>query len=154
VRSRLTATEGRLDAAALAGLVTEAGDAPVYACGPSGFVDAVRDAWTSAGLAPHLRTESFGAALRRTHAGETASVEASRSGRTFATAPGQSLLEAAEAAGLRPPHGCRAGICHACKCRKLDGVVVDLRDGRVLDEPGQTIQLCVTAARGPVTLEL
>lgn len=81
-------------------------------------------------------------------------VEASRSARTFAAAASQSLLEAAEQAGLRPVYGCRAGICHTCKCRKLSGVVEDLRDGRVSSEPGEMIQLCVTSARSAVTLEL
>ena len=45
-------------------------------------------------------------------------------------------------------------ICHTCKCRKVSGVVEDLRDGRLYSEPGEMIQLCVTAARSPVTLEL
>lgn len=155
VRSRFTASDGRPETAELAALASESGDAPVFACGPAGFLDAVRDAWASAGLATRLHVESFGApraALATGH--EATSVEAARSGRTFVALPGQTLLEAAEAAGLRPAHGCRAGICQECRCRKLGGVAVDVRDGRVLAEAGESIQLCVTAARGPVTLEL
>lgn len=38
-------------------------------------------------------------------------------------APGQSLLEAALAAGIRLPRSCRNGSCRACRCRLLAGDV-------------------------------
>lgn len=38
-------------------------------------------------------------------------------------APGQSLLEAAQAAGIRLPRSCRNGTCRACRCRLLAGEV-------------------------------
>lgn len=38
-------------------------------------------------------------------------------------APGQSLLEAALAAGIRLPRSCRNGSCRACRCRLLAGAV-------------------------------
>lgn len=153
-RPRFTADDGRLDDEALAALAREAGAIPAYACGPADFVEAVRRAWKEAGLAANLRVESFGAARSRSATGEPAPVHARRTARTFAAAPGQTLLESAEAAGLSPKYGCRAGICQECRCRKLDGVAVDLRDGRELAEPGETIQLCVTAARTPLVLDL
>jgi ferredoxin-NADP reductase len=153
-RPRLTATDGRLDDDALDALAREAGDAPAYVCGPVEFALAVHGAWSRAGLAANLRTESFGAPRPRSDAGTSSEVHARRSARTFTAQPGQSLLEAAEAAGLRPSYGCRAGICQECRCRKLDGVVEDIRDGRRLDEPGESIQLCVTVARSAVTLDL
>lgn len=39
-------------------------------------------------------------------------------------ASGQSLLEAALAAGIRLPRSCRNGACRACRCRLLAGEVV------------------------------
>lgn len=39
-------------------------------------------------------------------------------------APGQSLLEAAQAAGIRLPRSCRNGTCRACRCRLLAGEVI------------------------------
>ena len=84
----------------------------------------------------------------------TEPIRATLSGRTFDAPRGTSLLEAAEAAGLRPVHGCRAGICHTCVCRLVSGTVVDLRDGRVTDEPGRSIQLCVSSAASPVCIDL
>jgi ferredoxin len=44
-------------------------------------------------------------------------------GRDVAVAPGQSLLEAALAAGIRLPRSCRNGTCRACRCRLLAGAV-------------------------------
>lgn len=38
-------------------------------------------------------------------------------------APGQSLLEAAQAAGIRLPRSCRNGSCRACRCKLLQGQV-------------------------------
>jgi ferredoxin len=36
---------------------------------------------------------------------------------------GQSLLEAAQAAGIRLARSCRNGTCRACRCRLLAGAV-------------------------------
>ncbi|HJV68351.1 2Fe-2S iron-sulfur cluster-binding protein [Ideonella sp.] len=44
-------------------------------------------------------------------------------GQDVAIAPGQSLLEAALAAGIRLPRSCRNGSCRACRCRLLAGAV-------------------------------
>lgn len=38
-------------------------------------------------------------------------------------APGQSLLEAAQAAGIRLARSCRNGTCRACRCKLLAGTV-------------------------------
>jgi ferredoxin len=37
--------------------------------------------------------------------------------------PGQSLLEAAQAAGVQLPRSCRNGSCRACRCKLLHGQV-------------------------------
>lgn len=145
---------GRLGGDDFARLAAEAGDAATFACGPHEFLDAARAAWRAAGNAHRFHFERFGLPPRAHAEGEAGSVHAARSGRTFPVAAGQTLLEAAEAAGLRPAHGCRMGICHTCKCRKRSGAVVDVRDGRVHGEPDETIQLCVTTAATDVTLDL
>jgi ring-1,2-phenylacetyl-CoA epoxidase subunit PaaE len=65
-------------------------------------------------------------------------------GATYALemAPGQTVLEAAEAAGIDAPFSCRAGVCSTCRCRVLSGEVEmaanhaieddELRDGYAL----------------------
>lgn len=44
-------------------------------------------------------------------------------GATVPVAPGQSLLEAALAAGVSLPRSCRNGTCRACRCQMLSGAV-------------------------------
>lgn len=154
LRVNLTSVTGRIDTQAWSQLVAEAGDVPAFVCGPEGFVGDVRKAWNLAGREECLRFEWFGLPPRAADPGAAEPVQAGRSGTTFVAEGGQTLLEAAEAAGLRPAYGCRIGVCHTCKCRKVSGVVEDVRDGRLYSEPGEMIQLCVTTARSPVTLEL
>lgn len=42
---------------------------------------------------------------------------------TVPVATGQSLLEAALAAGVNLPRSCRNGTCRACRCQMLSGAV-------------------------------
>lgn len=44
-------------------------------------------------------------------------------GVTVPVAPGQSLLEAALAAGVSLPRTCRNGTCRACRCQMRSGAV-------------------------------
>ncbi len=44
-------------------------------------------------------------------------------GRTVPVALGQSLLEAADAAGIRLPRSCRNGTCRTCRCTLRSGQV-------------------------------
>ena len=60
----------------------------------------------------------------------------------------------AEEAGVAAPSGCRMGICHACLTPLRSGQVTDLRSGEVHGEPGELIQTCVSAAAGPLSLDL
>lgn len=77
-----------------------------------------------------------------------------RSHRELTADSGQSLLEAAESAGLSPRFGCRMGICHQCSCRKTTGTVVNRNTGHVSGPGEETIQLCVSVPQGPVSLDL
>lgn len=141
---------------ARAGL-TDAGEAGhmadrVLACGPSGFVDQVRDM-----ASPHarvLQTEAFTPALQplpETPAHEV-TVTLQRSGRALKVSSGQSLLEALEAQGEHPAHGCRMGVCHTCVCTKVQGSVAST-DG-IDAEPGTAVRLCVSRPATDLTLDL
>ena len=46
------------------------------------------------------------------------------------------------------------GICHSCVGRLCSGRVRDLRTGEVHGEEGQVVQTCVSAAAGPVEIDL
>jgi stearoyl-CoA 9-desaturase NADPH oxidoreductase len=63
------------------------------------------------------------------------------------------LLEAAEAAGLKPKHGCRRGICHECKAHKRSGIVKNLLNGKETSGR-EDIQLCITQPVGEVEIDL
>ncbi len=154
LRLHFTHESGRLGYDDFSRLAAEAGEAVTFACGPHGFLEAARAAWRDAGRESLFRLERFQPPPRGAVDGGGGTVHALRSGRTFAVAAGQTLLEAAEAAGLRPLHGCRMGICHTCKCRKGSGTAVDVRDGRRHAEPDEAIQICVTTAISDVTLDL
>ena len=54
-----------------------------------------------------------------------------RSGRSFDCAPGQSILQAAKAAGVPMPSSCARGMCGTCKCRKLSGSVTINHQGGI-----------------------
>ena len=126
-----------------------------FLCGPPGLMERVEQLWEREGLSARLRRERFVAApLPATEGSTEARITLGRSVRTFAATASGTLLEQLERAGAKPASGCRMGICHTCKCRKVAGVVVDLRTGRISEEPGEMIQLCVSAARSPLTLDL
>lgn len=63
------------------------------------------------------------------------------------------LLEAAEAAGLKPKHGCRRGICHECKAHKRNGIVKNILTGKE-SAGSEDIQLCITQPMGEVEIDL
>jgi ferredoxin len=67
---------------------------------------------------------------------------------------GASLLEQAEEAGIPAQFGCRMGICHTCTRRKLAGTHQNLITGEVSSTPDEEIQLCVSAARGDLAVDL
>jgi ferredoxin len=80
------------------------------------------------------------------------------SGRRVPVAPGQSLLEAARADGVRLRSSCRNGTCRACLCRATAGAA-QLRyrvewPGLTPEERAEGWTLpCVALAEGDVTLD-
>ncbi len=77
-------------------------------------------------------------------------------GVTVPVAPGQSLLEAALAAGVRMPASCRNGTCRTCMARLLEGRVHYRVDwpGVLAEERAEGFTLpCVALPDGDVTLE-
>ncbi len=131
-------------------------DREVFACGPDALTSFVVEHWGSAGCADRLHVERFvpqGTTTAVRHAeGGPASIRFAASDVVVTTDGTESLLAAAETAGLTPPAGCRMGICHTCTSRLECGSVVDLRDGRV-HEAGDHVQLCVTAPLGDITVD-
>jgi ferredoxin-NADP reductase len=137
-------------------LMADIKTADIYVCGPAALIEAASALCVERGCELRLRLERFTAAPialpvdPNTVSGELKFVRSER----YTANDGRSLLDQAEAAGLRPEAGCRMGICHSCTCRKTSGVVRDLRTGALSSGGEEDIQICVTAAVGDVTLDI
>ncbi|MDH4655228.1 ferredoxin reductase [Pseudomonas sp. JS3066] len=126
----------------------------LLACGPHGFVAGVRDWWQALPRDGSLQLEAFTPPAPAVGIGTAVRLRFARSHRELPGSSAVNLLEQAESHGLRPPHGCRQGICAGCTCQLLAGSVRDLRTGAVTAGPGLPIRLCVSAPVGDVELEL
>lgn len=147
-----TRTEGKVDAELLAQVVPDWRERQTWACGPSGFLDMLHDAFDAAGLNDHLHIERF--ALERGASGaQGGTVTFSRTGRSATIDGATTLLEAGENAGVLMPFGCRMGICQSCVVMVDKGCVRDLRTGAEHVE-GERIQTCISAAAGDCTLDV
>jgi stearoyl-CoA 9-desaturase NADPH oxidoreductase len=127
-----------------------------WACGPSAMLEDIERQWRAAGIPERLRLERF-RPIRTTAdraGGAGGRVRFSRTHRTVHADADTPLLEVGENAGVLMPGGCRMGICFTCVCRIKSGQVRDLRTGREHGEPGQLIQTCVSAAAGPLEIDL
>ena len=150
--------DGLIDLTGLEALVPDIGLRTSYACGPSGLLDALEGWYDERGLT--LSTERFRPALLSPDdAGEGGTV--SFVGGTVVEADGATpILDAAEAAGVIMPSGCRMGICMGCVLPMKEGAVRDLRNGEItVAVPGETdpggvkIQTCINAAAGDCNLD-
>ncbi|MFN8052124.1 MAG: ferredoxin reductase [Acidimicrobiales bacterium] len=145
-----------LSAAGLDELCPDWRDRDAYVCGPASLVDFATDHWAAHDALERLHLERFTLALPTSTVadpGAAATAHFTRSGVVAAADTATTLLDAAEAAGLPAPYGCRSGVCHTCSTKLLSGCTRDLRDGR-LNEAGTHVQLCVNAAAGDVALDL
>jgi stearoyl-CoA 9-desaturase NADPH oxidoreductase len=131
-----------------------------FVCGPTPLIEAAVAHWERHELAARLHVERFvmesPVLPQDAEPGEEANTRLyfKKSDVLYSGRRGVTLLQQAEAAGLRPPNGCRMGICHTCKCRKLAGVVRNELTGHVSSEPDDDIQLCISTPLSSVVLDL
>ena len=137
VHHHLDSEHGFLDAAACAALVEDRPHGDFYVCGPAPYMDVV-----AAGLArrgvdrERLFIERFDEPAAAPAVGEpsaTESVVVRFDGRrhTIPYESGDTILEAARRAGLKPPFSCQAGNCATCMAH-LDEGTVAMRANHVL----------------------
>ncbi|NRG17490.1 pyridoxamine 5'-phosphate oxidase family protein [Rhizobiales bacterium] len=136
-------------------------DHDFYICGPSGMTQSVYDGLRDLNVADRrIFSESFGdSGLRRRpdhsergkqSVGEgRAAVRFSASGVEASWTPESgTLLELAEASGLRPHYGCRSGSCGSCAARLAEGAVSYPEEPAFPVEKGMVLTCCaVPAAR-------
>jgi ferredoxin-NADP reductase len=151
--SRYDDVHGVLDIEELPAMVPDLAERRTFACGPAGLLDALQEFHDNKGL--QLFTEQFRTA--RVEPGDGGTVGFT-DGRTVDADGATPILDAAEAAGVLMPSGCRMGICYGCVLPLREGSVRDLRNGQVTTAvPGESgaikVQTCINAAAGPCHLD-
>lgn len=146
---------GLISAEQLARVVGDLSAKQVYACGPSGFVDAARgltegqvSSFTAEGFTPVAPITVADAATA------TVKVHLAASGRDLEIPTNLSILDALEAQGLKPKVGCRMGVCRTCVCTRTEGTTLDMQSGEQDAQPGIDVRICMTRARTDLTLDL
>jgi len=143
---------GRVDAVRLPLLAPDFHEREIFCCGPEPYMRAVREMLQSAGFdMAFYHQESFGAppaepvsppfAEAQTEAAEQAApvqevvpVHFSLSEVDGECLPGQTVLQAARASGVRISAACEFGLCGTCKVRKISGEVEMNHNGGILDD--------------------
>ncbi|TVP54337.1 MAG: iron-sulfur cluster-binding domain-containing protein [Halomonadaceae bacterium] len=123
-----------------------------YLCGPRGLMDLATGLLAGLNVSDkQISTTFFSAPQVALDTDELGGAVAfSKSGKSATSDGESSLLDVAESAGLKPKHGCRMGICHQCSCTKREGTVINRLTGKASGPGEETIQLCISVARGPV----
>lgn len=106
---------------ALPGLIPElARDAHLYCCGPTGFMDSVRQLAKAAGYADEqIHQEYFGAELDTD--GEPFLLELARTGKTLEVQPNETMADALAKVGIEVTMSCQSGVCGTCLTRVISG---------------------------------
>ncbi|MEP6916333.1 MAG: 2Fe-2S iron-sulfur cluster-binding protein, partial [Acidobacteriota bacterium] len=134
---------GQISRDIIADFVPDLRRGPVLLCGPDPMMTAVRQLLVGMGVpdaeilqeafvsrpAVEAGTDSPAMAEDAPPDGTIASVVFRRSDKTAELAPDQTVLEAAEDAGVDIPFECRSGICGQCKTALISGqVTMDVQD--------------------------
>ena len=145
-------------------------DSDFYLCGPSSFLESMRDGLRSWGVvAGNVHTEIFGSLEPITPGmaqvnhtphlppgppGSGPPVAFARSGITAAWDPKfRSLLELAEACDVPVRWSCRTGVCHTCMTGVIAGSMV--YDPEPLERPAPgNVLVCCSRPNAGVTLDL
>ncbi len=129
---------GRPTVAQLQGLVPDIGRRKIYCCGPEAFMETVEKMLPELQVDPeNFVTESFGASadsdvpVPQNTSSTQLSATFSRSGSSVPISTEQTLLSAAQAAGVRVQTSCKKGACGTCRV-KIESGSVDIRhDGGI-----------------------
>ncbi len=130
---------GYISSAAIAELIPDLTEVPVYLCGPEAMMEAIRSTLNKLGVSnsqiyteefvsPNAETDSAQPETigeeQETKTAEVSQVHFTKSAVTIQVEAGQTVLEAAESNGVRMESECRSGICGQCKVRCLSGRVM------------------------------
>jgi len=146
--------QGRFAIDHLKHLGVDASDTLTYVCGPAGLIASVRDTYEDLGAADQMRAEYFKVPKVDLDAADaTGTLTFDTTGQSAGNS-GATILEQAEAAGLKPAYGCRMGVCNTCAIKKLHGAARHVVSGEVQADTDQTLKICVHVPVGDVSVAL
>jgi ferredoxin-NADP reductase len=147
---------GRFSESLLANVAADFRELDTYLCGPSGFMQSVLETFERAGAdLSRVRYERFSTDFDASAFLEhTQTVRFLRSGVEALSNRPLTILQEAEARGVRVETGCRAGTCGTCRCRKRRGIIFNTATGEESSAGEELIYPCVSIARGTVEIEL
>ena len=156
--------QGPLDRALFDRLLPDLAGRTLFCCGPQGYMDAARSFAQARGFdMDYFHSENFSAAAAHGPAadddaatGAAHALEVPDFGTRTGIAPGQTLLEALEGAGVPIVGACRSGVCGSCKCRVVAGEVDSASTATLhADEIAAGYVLaCSSTARSDLTVAL
>jgi ferredoxin-NADP reductase len=159
---------GRIDEALLAAAAPDVAHVVACICGPGAMIDDTRSRLLARGMpTAQIRYERFEAAVAastraqddaatavgRPAAHAAHALTCARSGRQVAAQPGQTILEAAETAGVEIASLCRAGVCGTCRLQVTAGEAHC--ESTVLDDEDRAagfVLACVTTLQSDCTV--
>lgn len=146
----------------LSKLIPEITTHRIHLCGPPAMMDAVKrelaalafpvvQLHTELFLAPEVKKPDFPVASE-----QKVQCRLAHSGKTVALSSNQTVLEAAEAAGVALEYSCRQGFCGVCKARLLEGnVTMEIEDGLApADKTAGYILTCQAKAEHDIVVDV
>ena len=155
---------GRVTAELLSGFIPDLSSHRVYLCGPAPMMDAVRAMLEGLGVPrDQVLTELFSTPVDQIERDEAAAlargacaarVEFRLTGKTVPVTATQTVLDAAEAAGVKLDYSCRTGTCGTCRVKLVLGTVVMTNTDALLkgDVADRLILACQARATSPELL--
>ncbi len=125
-----------------------------YVCGPAGLIASVRDTYEELGATEQLRMEYFKVPSVDLDAPDATGTLTFDNAAIVADNSGATILEQAEAAGLKPEFGCRMGVCNTCVVKKNHGAVRHVISNEISANTDETIKICVNVPVGDCSVAL
>ena len=146
--------KGRFSMEQLKHLGVDPSDTLSFVCGPAGLIASVRAAYEELGAGDQLRMEYFKVPSVDVDAADATGTLTFDNTGIGADNSGKTILEQAEAAGLKPEFGCRMGVCNTCVVKKNHGAVRHVISKEISANTDETIKICVNVPIGDVTVSL
>lgn len=147
VRVHVSSEKGRLDLTTPLSEIESGTD--VYACGPSGFADALAALRADLPDGCRLHMERFEPAPRVHRPNEPFTVVCARAGREVPVPADRTMLQALQGDGIDVGGSCLRGVCGSCALRVLDGRP-EHRDSLNTHDEATTVYPCVSRSLTPV----